>query len=191
MTYCLFSCLTHFLNTFTPFFIPFVCSISEFELFQGMLHTNVWLKSPFYVRFVHLICKNQQEKPNAAGHPERPLDFPSKRSLNLHAPLRRLFAVNMPLSGFEPSTQWSKIKHITSTLLRIRCLKESRKHKNYVKPPELYTASLVIEQILPNWLLYTQSQWTCARDVFISRDISPITSLFMRGRLVAKYSGNI
>ena len=93
MTYCLFSCLTHFLNTFTPFFIPFVCSISEFELFQRMLHTNVWLKSPFYVRFVHLICKNQQEKPNAAGHPERPLDFPSKRSLNLHAPLRRLFAV--------------------------------------------------------------------------------------------------
>ena len=92
MTYCLFSCLTHFLNTFTPFFIPFVCSISEFELFQRMLHTNVWLKSPFYVRFVHLICKNQQEKPNAAGHPERPLDFPSKRSLNLHAPLRRLFA---------------------------------------------------------------------------------------------------
>ena len=93
MTYCLFSCLTHFLNTFTPFFILFVCSISEFELFQRMLHTNVWLKSPFYVRFVHLICKNQQEKPNAAGHPERPLDFPSKRSLNLHAPLRRLFAV--------------------------------------------------------------------------------------------------
>ena len=95
MTYCLFSCLTHFLNTFTPFFILFVCSISEFELFQRMLHTNVWLKSPFYVRFVHLICKNQQEKPNAAGHPERPLDFPSKRSLNLHAPLRRLFAVIM------------------------------------------------------------------------------------------------
>ena len=95
MTYCLFSCLTHFLNTFTPFFIPFVCSISEFELFQRMLHTNVWLKSPFYVRFVHLICKNQQEKPNAAGHPERPLDFPSKRSLNLHAPLRRLFAVSV------------------------------------------------------------------------------------------------
>ena len=54
---------------------------------------NVWLKSPFYVRFVHLICKHQQEKPNPAGHPERPLDFPRKRSLNLHAPLRRLFAV--------------------------------------------------------------------------------------------------
>ena len=58
-----------------------------------MLHTNVWLKSPFYVPFVHLICKHQQEKPNPAGHPERPLDFPRKRSLNLHAPLRRLLAV--------------------------------------------------------------------------------------------------
>ena len=58
-----------------------------------MLDTNVWLKCPFYVRFIHLICKHQQENPNPAGHPERPLNFPRKRSLNLWPPLRRLFAV--------------------------------------------------------------------------------------------------